>query len=92
MGRSITPKYVFIVDGKNAEAMAWDGKRLGKPTNESLRKHVIAWGKSFEAGQANEHVSKALGYIPYPSRAIVRENRRDGRIVAEWKAAMFQVW
>lgn len=90
MGRSYTPKYTVDIPG--FLCMTWDTKRHGKPTAAKLEKWVMAYAKSLEVGGVNAHVSQRLGYVPYPSRATVRLNVPGGAIVAEWKAAMFQVY
>jgi hypothetical protein len=90
MGRTITPKYALDMDG--CTCMAWDTKRHGKPTAAKLERVVMEYAKSLEAGGCNAHISQALGYIPYPRWARVRRNVWDGHTVAEWKAAMFQVY
>lgn len=92
MGKSITPKYVVVIDGKEHEAMAWNSRQSGRPTDANLCEFVRVYGKSFELGQCNEHISMALGFIPYPSRAYIRPNSPGAGIVASWKAGMFQVW
>jgi len=86
MGKSITPKYRLEVDGK---PFLWN---CGIGTNnESLEKWIYKFGKSFEIGGVNEHVSRFLDYIPYPSEAKVIV-QKTGQVVAYWKAGLFQVW
>lgn len=89
MGRSTTPKYALTVDGI---PMIWDCRTAGKPTAANLEKWIMAYAKSLELGGCNEHISKALGHIPYPRHAVIRQNRLGGTVVAEWKAAHFQVY
>jgi len=71
-----------------------DGTSLiwrGKATQKRLEEYVMQYGKSLELGGANEHISKSLGYIPYPNKAIlIRQSTNE--VVATWQAAMFQVW
>lgn len=103
MGKTITPKYALeiftnkLVNGKwtmvsAIDCATWDIKSHGRPTNENLLKYVLAYGKSLEAGGVNEGIAKDLGYIPYPTRAVIRFNHSHGAPVAEWNAAAFQVW
>jgi hypothetical protein len=103
MGHSVTPKYALdifetrMVDGrfqsvKAIEALSWDIKRYGRPTPANLEKYVLAYGKSLEIGGANEHLSKELGYIPYPNRAVIRFNHSHGNPVCSWVAPAFMVW
>ena len=86
MRKPITPKYRIMIDGQC----------LG--TTNSLRidleAYVIAYGKSLELGGVNEHISKALGYVPYPSKAWIEDNVPASKIPAnykKWQAATFQV-
>lgn len=90
MGRTLTPKYALDADG--CTGMVWDTKRHGKPTAAKLEEWVMAYAKSLEAGGCNAHISQALGHIPYPRWARARLNYPGGAVVAEWKAAMFQVY
>lgn len=84
MSKSITPKHKLVIDGRE---VAWTGRVSG----EALESYIIAYGKSLELGGANEHISKSLGYVPYPGKAQVIE-QKTGKVKATWKAAMFQVW
>jgi hypothetical protein len=97
MGRTTTPKYALEMDG--CTCMAWDGThqlkgspRKGKPTAEKLEAFVMAYAQSLEAGGINEHISRELGHIPYPRWARIRINKPGGEVIAEWKAAPFQVY
>jgi len=63
----------------------------GRATQQRLDAWLQAYVKSLCPGGVNAHVSKALGYIPYPSALkIIRQSTGD--CVAEWKAAPFQLW
>jgi hypothetical protein len=103
MGKTVTPKYALdvytnkLVDGrwqnvKTDLAFCWDIKSYGRPTEENLEKYVKALAKSFEHGGVNHQTSVDLGYIPYPTKAVIRFNHAHGATVAEWTAAPFQVW
>ena len=88
MGRSITPKYRLVLDN---QIMIW----RGKATQKELKNFVFAYAKSLEIGGCNDHVSKMLGYIPYPSEARIEYNDDFVHVndpVAVWKAAPFQAW
>lgn len=88
MGRSYTPTYRTEWDDRSNGV--WR-KEYGKPTLANLEKHVHEYAESLKAGGINNHISLALGYIPFPRVArIVRQ--RDGKIMAEWRAATFQAW
>lgn len=81
--------YEVMIDGQSHRE--WEISRLGEPTDENLWTYVLGYARSFESGGLNARVSQGLGYVPYPTRAeIVCIN--DGRTVATWKAAAFQVW
>lgn len=99
--KTATAKYVYQVfesapPGVNRiiyhTPALWNVKRDGRPTSANLEKLVMAYARSLHAGGANAGLSRSLGYIPYPTRAIVRENRIGGRIIGEWRAGMFQVF
>jgi hypothetical protein len=91
MGKSrVVPLVLWTVDQTGKHWEAWH-KEYGKPTDRNLEKHVFAYADSLKLGGVNEHVSKALGYIPFPAKAyIVRQ--ATGETLATWHAAMFQVF
>ena len=89
MGKSFTPKYRLEMDG--VTPMAWTVKYHGQANEANLRTHVFGYAKSLELGGANQHISKALGHIPYPTGAKI-VNQLTGHVVATWKAGMFQVY
>lgn len=84
MGRTRTPKYRLEVDGQR---MCWQGR--------ATQARLLAWVRSYAAslklGGVNQHISLALGHIPYPTRARI-VNQYTGEAVAEWQAAAFEVW
>ena len=92
MGKSVPYTFrVEVTDTRGVQRMGWDTKRNGRPTAKSLERWSMSYGKSFEAGEVNAHVSNMLGFIPYPTAArVIRQEM--GEVVAEWKAGMFQVW
>jgi hypothetical protein len=103
MGHSVTPKYALdifetrMVEGrfqtvKAVVALAWNIKSYGRPTPSNLEKFVRAYGKSLELGGANEGISKDLGYVPYPNRAVISFNHSHGKPVCTWVAPTFMVW
>lgn len=103
MGRITTPKYrleiwsnaplrrvaEMVFAGPSIES--WQVSQRGRPTERNLEHYLFAQAKSFEHGGVNQHVSRALGYVPYPREARI-VNQRTGQIVAKWKAATFQVF
>lgn len=67
------------------------GHGQGQPTNANLERVVLAYGKSLEIGGCNADISRAFGYIPYPTSArIVRVANRE--LMASWSAGSFRVW
>jgi hypothetical protein len=92
MGKNHTPKYVVVLDGRADHAIAWRVQYNGHANDKNLEKFVMAYSKSLESGGANEHISKSLGHIPYPRTAEIRHNYHGGAVVAEWKAAPFQMY
>lgn len=101
MGRSTTSKYVqelFFsqMPWENTltvtTPMTWDCRRMGRPTLDNLEQSVLAFVDSQKPGECNAHLSESKGYVLMPTRALIRENRRGGRILVEWKAGAFQVY
>jgi len=94
MGYSKTPKYRIEIDEQSpniglerTHQMAWEGRA----TSKRLEEYVMMYAKSLEHGGVNYHISKDLGYIPYPVRARIVE-QKTRKIVAQWQAAAFQVF
>ena len=90
--------YVIYIDGRSMgewrtrERYGMPGH--GQPNDDNLERWVMGYAKSLELGGVNEHISKSLGYIPYPKSAYVKAQTgaRAGDIVATWEAAPFQVF
>ena len=90
VGKTVTPKYRVVVDGKLT--MAWDIKEYGRPTDRNAERYAMAYAASLEKGGANAHLSDSRGFVPYPKSVAIEFNHRGGGVVAEWKAAAFQVY
>jgi hypothetical protein len=90
MGKTVTPKWrLEVFDGKRWTEQAWSGRA----TTKRLEERVISIGKSYMPGGVNEHISKALGYVPLPvSARIVRNTGGNTFTKLEWRAPMFMVW
>lgn len=90
MGRSYMPKYriEFSDQGGPQFPQAWRVREYGKPTTENIEKWVHSLVDSMKIGGVNEHISRAVGYIPVPNRAKV-VNQYTGETVATWTAPMF---
>jgi hypothetical protein len=88
MGRIVTPKYRMEVKTNvgSLTPAAW----RGRVTSKRLADHVEGLNQSFQPGGINAHVSDAKGAVMYVYAASIIE-QRTGRVVAEWKAAPFQV-
>lgn len=89
MGKTTTPKYrLEWSDGTGGwQKQAWSGHA----TQKRLNTYMLQLAQSFEAGGANEHISKSFGYIPYPLVArIVFNTERDAFVVVRWVAPAFK--
>jgi len=87
MGKSVKVKNVVAYrDQSGAHREAY----RGKATDKDLKAWVNALDKSMLAGGVNAHVSQALGFIPVVSYAEV-QRQSDGKVLATYKAPMFQV-
>jgi hypothetical protein len=103
MGTITLPKYALdIYTNKNvggkwtkvkvADCLSWDIKQYGRPNEANLEKYVLAFGKSLESGGTNAHLSESFGFIPYPTKAVIRYNHSHGEAVATWDAPTFMAW
>jgi hypothetical protein len=106
MGRSLIVPYVIEftdngrsamqsrVDGKRVHTMMWNSKYSGRPTSANLEKYMYRYGKGLEPGGTNEHISKSLGHIPYPTwaRIVGQTGKHRGVVVAEWNPGPFVAW
>lgn len=90
MGKSYTPKYRLEFQDSTRKAFSWECQAWkGKTTQKALEAWIFGYADSLKIGGVNEHISKALGLIPYPTKArIIRQ--ADDQIMAEWEAGMFQ--
>ena len=86
--RSRTPKYVVAFTLANRSRgitpLEWNCRRDGKPTRENLAKFTDGYQRSFQPGGCNEHCGPIV--IDY---AVVRENRRDGKVLARYRVDEF---
>lgn len=99
MGKSYTSKYALELDGSTSMCW-WVGrpphspphiKGHGKPTEANLIKYVEAYIESLKIGGSNQHISKSLGYIPFPKWARIVHNDGSRQVVVEWKAPAFML-
>jgi hypothetical protein len=81
MGRRTTEYAIWMTGCTPA---CWDIKQNGTPTVENLTRYVTAYSKSLELGGANEHISRSLGHVRYPDRAVIRHNNQTREAVVEW--------
>lgn len=92
MGKSTTPAHrIVITDGNRTSKSIFAWSKKGRITDKGLFEYIKKYGKSFEIGGVNEHISHSLGYIPYPISAEVI-HQKTGEVKAVWYAGMFQVW
>ncbi len=92
MGRSVTPTFRAEVKGSgwNFDMFGWDCKTNGRPTQMNVDQYRWSLNKSFQPGGVNFHVSDSRGVIPHVSTVrVIRQS--TGEVVAESKAAMFEV-
>lgn len=95
MGRSTTTKCAMEMDGCTGRCWHVRGSRSmgtpteGAPTAENLTRAVESYIRSIESGGVNAHISKALGYIPYPNWARIVWNDGSRRVICEWTAPAF---
>jgi len=83
---SIVPYELVLIDNLNGRIELPGYYRI--PTKR-IPEFLAKWMKSFELGGVNEHVSKRLGYVPYPKRALLKKNNV---VIDEWVAPMFYIW
>lgn len=88
---------MYRLEMPNCTSMTWRVKAQygipgdGQPNDANLMRYLLAYVNSLKPGGSNYHVSKALGYIPYPTWArIVRQS--DNKIMTSWVQPMFFVW
>jgi len=77
-----------IVDELGVSEYPWYVK-FGEPNEANLAKQVDIAAASYKRGGVNFHISESLGHIVFPNRATIVDPA--GSIVAEWKAAPFQL-
>lgn len=80
------PALVWYIDHPDALEV-WQGEA----TSKLLEQRILEYAKTLQIGGVNYHLTKARGFIPYPTKAAIL-NMDTNEIVVEWKAAMFQVW
>ncbi|ASV44517.1 hypothetical protein PBI_SCTP2_502 [Salicola phage SCTP-2] len=67
---------------------------VGKLTNKNIFERLVKpYVDSMKEGGVNAHVSREIGYIPYPKyvKVTVQKGSRCGEVI-EWEAPMFMVW
>lgn len=78
------------IDGHPVLTMAWNGKMDGRANKVNLERWRCGINASFYPPGMNAHLAKAYGIVPHISFArLVRQ--RDGAVVAEVRAPMFEV-
>lgn len=89
MGRSRTSRYALEMDG--CTSMCWWVNQHGKPTLANLTRYVAAYVASMQPGGVNQHISKALGYVPAPRWVRIVHNDVTRSVVVEWLVDSKQV-
>jgi hypothetical protein len=86
MGKSTTPHYVIYEGDKpNNKILYADNK---KP---NMEKEIYLYIDSLKIGGNNEHISKALGYMPIPNKAILIDQRTK-QVIEHWNAPAFMIF
>ena len=79
MGKSTIPRYVI----KSSAGIIYTGNR-----RPNVEREVMQYIDSMKIGGVNEHLSKAIGYMPIPSSATLID--QIARAVVEvWHAPAF---
>ena len=94
MGKSSTPKYRIELRS-NDPKRKWDSyaylvKNYGKPTEANAKRFRNDMNASFQGGGTNYHITEGLGYVLHYSDAQIVE-QKTGRVVAKYKAPVFEV-
>ncbi len=63
----------------------------GEPNQDNLMKAILKGVECYKEGGHNYHLTKALGYIPYPT-SVKLINQKTGEEICSWTAGEFQVW
>ena len=93
MGRSTTPTYVVrYVDQQGVHQVIWNTKQAGRPTKANLETWRKKMNESMKLGGCNEHISKALGFMPHVCHAvIINQKLGDRKSVVSVIAPLFEV-
>ena len=87
MGTSVTPAYrVEYRDQTGMHSACWKGQA----TATRLEDWRQMMNLSFQAGGSNEHLGKALGFVPHVSHAQL-VHQKSGRVVVTTTMPMFEV-
>lgn len=91
MARSCTPPFVVETHENfgRRQVMAWRGRKA--PSESALRSWLETYNRSFLASGVNAHVSQAMGYEVYASRAVVRRNAPGTSPIVSASMPMFWV-
>lgn len=88
MGELRTATYrLEIWDNAGFSTMIW----RSRANEQTLMKFLDSYCRGLEAGGVNEHVSKSLGYVPYPKELKI-VHQKTNEVKVQWKAAAFQVY
>jgi hypothetical protein len=86
MGKSIKCKYRLEITENNGRKQT-----EGHTKKINVSSYIDAYIQSLKIGGANEHISKALGYMPIPKSAVLID-QRTGEAVDSWKAPLFMAF
>ncbi len=93
--RDSTPPYRLEMSGSTPWAWYVKGNSYrtgyGQPTLSNLKKVLVDYAKSLELGGVNYHITKAFGYVPYPTWAkVIRQS--DHEVMASWRQGDFEIY
>lgn len=77
-------------DGRDESVTLWTAED-GEVNDDNLWKKIQKYVDAFKPNGVNFHVSKALGYIPYPTYAEILDVK-ENKVLASWEAGAFQGW
>lgn len=79
MGRTVTPTYRldFTVNDWYITPQGWDGRRYGRPTNQSLRRWIADFEASTQPGGANAHLGPLTVRSAWVTRQATHERMAD---------------
>lgn len=85
MQKDTKPRYVIKQNDRSGSILYTGNK---KP---DMEKEIHLYIDSLKIGGNNEHLSKALGYMPIPNKAVLID-QRTMKTIEEWSAPAFMAF